>query len=96
MFIEMIGHLIAVNFAIQRLPIRMLYGPSVPKALEEQRAAIEGKRGGSICAISAIDGKPLGKITVSAPPVWDGLAADNGRIYMATTDGNVSCYAGKN
>jgi outer membrane protein assembly factor BamB len=66
-----------------------------PKALEEQRAAIEGKRGGSICAISASDGKPLGKITVSAPPVWDGLAADNGRIYLAATDGTVSCYTGK-
>jgi len=66
-----------------------------PKTLSEQAEAFEGKRGGSIWAVSASDGKTLSKVTLSSPPVWDGMAASDGRIYMATMDGTVSCYGKK-
>ena len=66
-----------------------------PKTLAAQAAAFEGKRGGSIWAVSAGNGKTLNKIALPSPPVWDGLAASAGRLYIATMDGKVSCYAGK-
>jgi outer membrane protein assembly factor BamB len=66
-----------------------------PKTLEDQEAAFEGKRGGTIWTVSASDGKMLSKVALSAPPVWDGMAASGGRLYIATMDGRISCYAGK-
>ena len=63
-----------------------------PKTLAEQEAALAGKRGGAIWAVSPTDGKALSKVALPAPPVWDGLAAAGGRLYIATTDGQVSCY----
>ena len=60
-----------------------------PKTLEDQASAFEGKRGGSIWAVSAADGKTLSKIALPAPPVWDGMAASGGRLYLATMDGKV-------
>jgi hypothetical protein len=66
-----------------------------PKTLSAQAAAFEGKSGGAIWAVSADDGKTLNKIDLPSPPVWDGLAASGGRLYIATMDGKVSCYVGK-
>jgi len=66
-----------------------------PKTLEEQEASFEGRRGGAIWAVSPVDGKTLGKIALPFPPVWDGLAAAGGRLYIATMDGKVSCYGKK-
>jgi len=65
------------------------------KTLIEQEAAFEGKRGGAIWAVSAADGKTLSKVALPAPPVWDGMAAASGRLYVATLDGTVSCYGAK-
>jgi hypothetical protein len=33
--------------------------------------------------------------TLDAPPVFDGMAAANGRLYVVTTDGKVACFAGR-
>ncbi|MDP6635295.1 MAG: PQQ-binding-like beta-propeller repeat protein [Phycisphaerae bacterium] len=66
-----------------------------PKTLQEQEAAFQGKRQGAIWAISTVDGKTLNKIALPAPPVWDGMAASRGRLYLATMDGKVSCYGKK-
>jgi len=63
-----------------------------PKTLAAQAAAFEGKSGGAIWAVSPADGKTLNKIALPSPPVWDGLAASAGRLYIATMDGKVSCY----
>jgi outer membrane protein assembly factor BamB len=71
------------------------YTLKAPKALKEQSAAFEGKRGGSIWTISAADGKMLSKTALPAPPVWDGMSASGGRVYIATMDGKVACYGKK-
>jgi hypothetical protein len=66
-----------------------------PKTLQAQAAAFAGKHGGAIWAVSASTGKTLSKIALPSPPVWDGLAASAGRLYIATMDGKVSCYGKK-
>ena len=35
------------------------------------------------------------KTESDAPPVWDSLAAANGRLFLCTTDGKVHCLAGE-
>ena len=43
-------------------------------------------------AVSATDGATLAEYQTEALPVWDGLAAAQGRLYFATTAGTVVCY----
>jgi outer membrane protein assembly factor BamB len=45
--------------------------------------------------ISAQDGKRVAERELAAPPVWDGMAAAGGRLYLATTDGAVVCFGGQ-
>ena len=68
---------------------------SVLARLAEQDAALQGQKGGLMWAVSAEDGKKLAEYKLDAVPVFDGLIAANGRLYLATTDGKVRCYAGK-
>ena len=65
------------------------------KDAEESLAAWQGKRGAMLWAVSAKDGKKLGQCQLAAPPVWDGMAAAHGRLFLATVDGHVLCLAGK-
>ena len=54
---------------------------------------LAGKTGGTLLAMSAEDGKELGRCKLSAPPVWDGLAAVAGKLYVCTMDGRVLCLS---
>jgi len=61
-------------------------------ALAEQRDAWEGRRGARLWAVSPADGRRLAEYRLDSPPVWDGLAAADGRLYLALADGRVACY----
>lgn len=65
------------------------------KALAEQEAAFAGRKGALLWAVSAADGKKISELKLAASPVWDGMVAANGRLYMATQDGKVLCFEGK-
>ena len=54
--------------------------------------AYTGKRGVRLAAASTADGKMIASYAIDAMPVFDGLAAANGRLYMAMQDGSVSCF----
>ena len=68
-----------------------LAGPPDIFSSEEPAATFEGKRGGLLCVLSAADGSELAKYDLASPPVFDGMAAAGGRLYMATTGGEVLC-----
>ncbi|HUW55264.1 MAG TPA: PQQ-binding-like beta-propeller repeat protein [Planctomycetota bacterium] len=57
----------------------------------EQEAALEGKSGGVLWAVSVTDGRKLHEQALDAPPVFDGLSAANGRLYLSAVDGKVRC-----
>jgi hypothetical protein len=60
---------------------------------DDPPAAFEGRRGGDFLVLSAKDGKTLGKLRkLPAPPVYDGLIAANGALYICTKDGSVHCF----
>jgi hypothetical protein len=66
--------------------------------LENPRQAIaawEGEKGALLWAVSAEDGKKLAEYTLESLPVFDGMIAANGRLYISTGAGQVLCM-GKN
>jgi len=67
----------------------------VKQALLNQEAAINGKSGGKLLAVSAADGKELSSYDLTAPPVFDGLIAANNNLYIATVNGTIVCYGKK-
>jgi len=54
-------------------------------------ASYEGELGGVMWALSKADGSKLAEYSFDAPLVWDGLAAANGKLYLVTEDGKVTC-----
>jgi outer membrane protein assembly factor BamB len=77
------------EYAFERLTQR---DATVQESLDEQDAALEGKRGGIMQLIDAETGEPSGEFKLDQPPVWDGLAVARGRLYVCTQDGKVQCY----
>jgi outer membrane protein assembly factor BamB len=59
---------------------------------EDPLGAFEGRKGGMLAAISRSDGKTVWEYTLDTPPVFDGMAAASGRLYMALRDGRIACF----
>ncbi len=71
---------------------KLLPTPDAEKALAQQEAALAGKKGGLLLAVAPADGRILSKVELRSPPVWDGLAAAGGNLYLTTMDGTVTCF----
>ena len=54
-------------------------------------AAFEGRGGAVLRVHSTADGSVLAEQKLDAPPVFDGLIAAKGRLYMSSVDGTVLC-----
>ncbi len=86
-----------------RIPIRaqtmvlagdVLFAAGTPDVVdpEEPWAAYDGRRGGVTWAVSTENGSRLAEYKLDAPPVYDGMAAAGGRLFVSTVDGKVACY----
>ena len=62
-----------------------------PAVLKDATDTFLGKNGGCLVALDKADGKQLLKIKIDTLPVFDGLIAANGRLYMAGQDGTLVC-----
>jgi hypothetical protein len=69
--------------------------PEVPAILRRQDAALEGKEGAFLWVASAPNGRKLAQYDLESLPVWDGMAAAGGRLFMAMADGRVVCWNGE-
>ena len=69
--------------------------PGVAKKLREQTTALDGQKGASLHVVSASDGKKLAEYRLETVPVFDGMAAANGRLYLSMKNGRVQCLEGK-
>jgi len=89
-----------------RLPVRVtamaLAGPTlfIAGTRDELRpdapwAAYEGRRGGLLVALSAAEGTKLAERPLAAAPVYDGLAATGGRLYVPTVGGKILCLGSR-
>lgn len=71
------------------------YDADIQAKLKEQTAILAGQKGSLLWAVSATDGNKLAEYKLDHLPVFDGMIAANEKLYIATTDGKVTCYAGK-
>jgi hypothetical protein len=55
-------------------------------------AAFEGRAGATLCSVNANDGKKGAELKLDSPPVFDGLIAADGKLFMSAVDGTVSCF----
>lgn len=62
---------------------------------DDPHAAYEGRLGGRIAVFDAENGEELASVKLNAPVVWDGMAAANGKLFAATSDGTLVCFGGK-
>ena len=56
----------------------------------DPHASYEGRRGGAVLVCGAV----VAEQRRDSPAVWDGMAAANGRLYVATQDGRIRCLTG--
>ena len=67
----------------------------LPPLLADALDKFEGRKGATLLAVDKADGKTLATVPLATPPVFDGMIATGGRLYVATTGGNVLCFAGE-
>jgi len=70
-------------------------GTPVAFPKDDLSKAYDGRMGGVLWAASAEDGTKLAEYKLDAPPVWDSLAAVQGKLFLCTTDGQLHCFVGK-
>jgi len=62
------------------------------RSLREQDKAWAGKQGALLYAVNADTGEKTAQYKLPAIPVWDGMAADNGKLYISLQNNTVVCW----
>ena len=85
----------------QKLPIRVtalvraadtLFAAGLPDTRDSHTRWTNGRPcAGALAAFDAETGKAIEQYKLPAPPVWDGMAAANGRLYISTDNGRILC-----
>jgi outer membrane protein assembly factor BamB len=78
----------------EELTLTRLDAPETEQSLREQSEAYLGKKGALLLAVSS-EGQKLAAYRLESMPVFDGMAAVDGRLYLSTVDGKVLCLAGE-
>jgi hypothetical protein len=52
----------------------------------------ERRHGGLMHVVACDDGETVARVPLDSPPVWDGLAVTNRRLFIASADGAVQCW----
>ena len=87
----------------QRVPIRVtamavgsgrlaIAGPPDTVDPADPLGAFEGRKGGILRIVSTDSGEQLAERKLQAPPVFNGMAAAGGRLYISTMDARVECW----
>jgi outer membrane protein assembly factor BamB len=77
------------EYAFERMAAK---DPAIQAELEEQDAALEGKRGAKLWMMNVESGEQGNSLELDSPPVWDGMVIARGRLYVVTVDGQVKCF----
>jgi hypothetical protein len=90
-------HRVGVQFRAMVLAGETLFLAGWPDVADETDplAASEGRKGGLLWAVSSADGGKACEYKLDSPPVFDGLIAAGGRLYMAHRNGTVTCWGAK-
>jgi outer membrane protein assembly factor BamB len=74
----------------------LLAGPPDVIDPRDPYGAFEGRKGGELWAVSTVDGRRIAAYRLEAPPVFDGLIAAHGKLFMTMADGTVCCWSRDN
>jgi outer membrane protein assembly factor BamB len=69
--------------------------PGTQEDLKKQAELFGGKEGSVLRAVSAGDGSKLHEIELDVLPVFDGMIAAGGELFLATVDGKVVCLTSR-
>ena len=70
-------------------------GPPDVVPEDDPTASFKGKLGGRLWAVSTGEGKKLAECELESPPVFDGLMASDGRLYVSTKSGRLMCLGSR-
>jgi len=62
--------------------------------IRRQAEAFAGRSGGFLRAVGVETGRQVSQLAMDSIPVFDGMAAANGRLYISLVDGQVICLEG--
>lgn len=68
-----------------------LDAPKTQQDAQNQLDALQGHQGSTLWAVSAESGKQLSECHLPSVPVYDGMAAAYGKLFVALADGSVVC-----
>jgi Leucine-rich repeat (LRR) protein len=74
---------------------RVATAPEQQSKLKDQVAAWSGKKGGLLLAVKAANGDKQAEMQLDVPPVFDGMAAARGCLFVCGMDGSVVCLGAK-
>ena len=60
---------------------------------DDPAGALEGRKGAVLMALDPENGDKQFECPLETPPIYDGLSAAHGRLFLATTGGKVICLA---
>ncbi|NUQ63887.1 MAG: PQQ-binding-like beta-propeller repeat protein [Pirellulales bacterium] len=87
---------IRIRAMVKARGVLFVAGPPDELDPKEPYAAIEGRRGAILAAMSADKGERLAEQHLECVPVFDGLIAAAGRLYMSCEDGSLACFGAEN
>jgi hypothetical protein len=73
-------------------PFLIVAGP--PDVVDEKDplAAFEGRKKGVLAVVNASNGEKLTEYLLTSPPVFNGAAIANGRLFLTMEDGSIACF----
>ncbi len=80
------------DFVDEEEILKRLDQEETQELLEKQAVALEGGEGSRLLIMSVEDGRKKAEYELDTIPVWDGMAAARGNLYIAAVDGRVICY----
>jgi len=74
---------------------KQIYEPAAQAKFARQAEILQGSRGSLLWAVSATSGEKLSEHALPSIPVWDGMAAAYGRLYLPMENGTLVCVGGQ-
>jgi hypothetical protein len=71
--------------------VLFLAGPPDVVPADDPLLALEGRAGAKLWAVSTEDGSRLVEVQLDSPPVFDGMSAGGGSLFIAQADGTLTC-----
>jgi outer membrane protein assembly factor BamB len=83
---------VRVNAMVATDELLFVAGPPDVVDPKDPLAAFEGRKGGVLSAVDTATGETRWDYSLPAPPVFNGMAAARGRLYLAMQDGSIACF----